>query len=107
LGSDSETGGQFNEVGIRPVVEHDEAGIDGVGFSTHSHRDGMGMAADIAVGLEDRNIVVRAEKICGEQTRDAATDNCDSHGSRSSASKMYERRYSSIRLHDLRTLPKR
>ncbi|MNP77310.1 hypothetical protein D3C76_1747140 [compost metagenome] len=48
---------QADEIGVGPVVEHDEPGIYRVPLSLPLHIDGMRMATDPVGGLKYRNLV--------------------------------------------------
>ena len=57
-GGDAQFVQQTDEVGISPVVEHDEAGIHRVGLAREFHVHGMGVAADVVVGFEHGDVVL-------------------------------------------------
>ena len=52
---------QVDEVRVGPVVEDDEAGVDGVAAPVPLDIHGGGVTADIVVGLEDREVVVTVQ----------------------------------------------
>ncbi|KAG1530210.1 hypothetical protein G6F50_017473 [Rhizopus delemar] len=61
-------------------VVHDEAAVPGIAPAILLHRMGMGMAAQIVVGLVQRHVMVAAQFPGADQTRDAGTDDSDAHG---------------------------
>ncbi len=72
---------QLDEVGIGPVVEHDEPGIDGVCPAVQRDRNSMGMSADVIVGLEDSHFMCCAEQVGGEHAGDAGSADRNFHSS--------------------------
>jgi hypothetical protein len=71
---------QFQKIGIGFAVEDDEAGVHRIGAARQGHVHGMGVAADIIVGLIDDHLVLVAEQIGARQSRDAGADYRDAHG---------------------------
>ena len=59
---------QFDKIGVVFPVENNEAGIDPVIRAIELHIDGVGVPADIVVGLENNDIVVLAKEIGGNHS---------------------------------------
>ena len=76
----AQRGQQANEVRVGPVVEHDEAGINGVLLAVDGHVHGMGMTANPVSGFKHADLVVAIEQIRGSQPRDATANDRDFHG---------------------------
>ena len=70
---------QADEVGIGPVVEDDEPGVDGVTLLVDFDIDGVGMAADPVAGLKHRDFVTPGQQIGRYQAGNTAADNCNAH----------------------------
>ena len=79
LRGDAELVQQADEVGVGPVVEHDEAGVDGEGLALHLDIHRMGMAADPVTGLEQGDLVLALQQVGAGQAGDAAADDGDFH----------------------------
>ncbi|KAG1252124.1 hypothetical protein G6F68_011933 [Rhizopus microsporus] len=61
-------------------IEDDEAGVHRHLQAIDLYVVGMGVAAQIVVGLVQRHVMVAAQFPGADQTRDAGTDDSDAHG---------------------------
>lgn len=68
---------ELEEVGVVSVVTDDESGVYFVVLRTCAliefNRNGVSMATDVVVGLEDGDAMCATQQMSGSQTRDAAT----------------------------------
>ena len=80
LGLDTEFVQQRDEIRIGDIVEHDEPGVHGTALAACQHVDGIGVAADAAVGLEDRDVMPLGQPIGRDVAGDAGADDGDLHG---------------------------
>ena len=71
---------QADEVRVGPVVEHDKTGIDLVVAAVELDRNGAGMPADPALGLEYGHVVPTGEQVGAGQAGNTAADDGDFHG---------------------------
>jgi hypothetical protein len=77
LGCDAEFSEQRRESRVGGLVVDEEAGIE-VELLVRQG-DGVGVTAKIGVALEDRNLVLRRKKVCGDKAADAGADDRDLH----------------------------
>src|SRR3546814_4104004 len=68
------------EVRVVDRIADNEAGVDRQHAVRRLHLDGVGVAADACVLLEDRDVVTASEQIGGRQTGDAGADDGNFHG---------------------------
>ncbi|KAG0732022.1 hypothetical protein G6F23_014730 [Rhizopus arrhizus] len=64
-------------------VVHDEAAVHGIAPAILLHRMGMGMAAQIVVGLEQRDLGFAVQPPGAGQARNTGADDRDAHVSTS------------------------
>ena len=68
------------EAGVVGLVEDDEAGVDGeVGRVTGRDPDGVDVAPQPVLGLEDRDLVEGVEQMGADQAGDPAAHDRDAH----------------------------
>ena len=79
LGCDSQLAQQTREVRVGGVVVDDEAGVDRIVPPRHRHVDGVGVAPDAVLRLEELDPVARMQEVGGHQAGDAAADDRDPH----------------------------
>ena len=68
---------QLHQVGVVPLVVDDEAGIDGDRPASVVDVDGVGVASQPVIGLEDGDAMLASEGPCGSQSRDPAAHDGD------------------------------
>ena len=64
---------------VGPVVKDNKPGVHGVLAAAIFHVDGIGVAADVVRGFEDRDLVVPGQMISGHIAGDAGADHRDLH----------------------------
>lgn len=68
---------QRDQVRIGPVVEHQEARVDGVACAVEVDVDRVRVTAEIVGGLEQRHAVTAGQQVRAGQARDAGADDGD------------------------------
>ena len=58
---------QFDEIRVSPIVEHNKAGVHGIGLAFDAHIDGMGVPADPVAGLEHADIMFFMQQVAAGQ----------------------------------------
>ena len=76
---------QRDQAGVGALVEHQKAGVHPVRHGLamrigQGHIHGVGVAAEVATRLEQRDPRLPAQPVCGRQARNARSNDCDFHG---------------------------
>ena len=79
LGFNPEFIHQGDEIRVGPVVEDDEAGIDGPVPAAEFDVVGMGVAADMVAGLEDGDVMAWVQAMGRREAGDAGADDGQPH----------------------------